>query len=132
MCKAGASAKTRKILESLPPVQTCAECNIEVVGGREPYEKHMLLWHDKYFSDKYDRFISVKEDRKLKVKIRRSNETVMLKPKKEQLPKEVCRKKKQTKKLNGKESKQRKSLVAIQHMCHTDQMVDIGLRKISL
>ena len=113
-------------------MQTCAECNIEVVGGREPFEKHMLLWHDKYFSDKYDRFISVKEDRKVKVKIRRSNETVMLKPKKEQLPKEVCRKKKQTKKLNGKESKQRKSLVAIQHMCHTDQMVDIGLRKISL
>ena len=130
MCKV--SLRSRKILESLPPVQTCAECNIEVLGGWEPYEKHMLLWHEKYFSNKYGRFFSVKEERKLKVKIRRSNEVEMEKPKKESMSAEVCRKKKPTKRSNEKEPKQRRSLVAIQHTCDTDQMVDVGLRKISL
>ena len=133
MCKV--SLRARKILESLPPVQTCAECNIEVVGGREPYEKHMLLWHQKYFSNKYGRFFSVKEDSKLKVKVRRSNEVELKKPKEELMASEVSRKKKkkQRKRLNNeKEPKQKRSLVAIQHSCDTDQMIDIGLRKKSL
>ena len=133
MCKV--SLRARKILESLPPVQTCPECNIEVLGGREPYEKHMLLWHEKYFSNKYGRFFSVKEDSKLKVKIRRSNEVELQKPKKEPMASEVSRKKKkkkESKRSNEKEPKQRRSLVAIQHTCDIDQMIDISLRKMSL
>ena len=132
MCKVGARA--RKILESLPPVQTCQECNLEVLGGREPYEKHMLLWHNKYFSTKYHRFFSVKEDKKLKVKIRRSNEVELKKPKTEPVSTEVCQKNLGRKRSKEKDSTtKRRSMVAIQHTCDTaDQMVDIGLKRVSL
>ena len=48
--------------------KSCSDCNMEILGGAEPYEAHMMLWHNKYFSDKYNKFFRVSRNKVLKIK----------------------------------------------------------------
>ena len=48
--------------------KSCYDCNMEILGGAGPYEAHMMLWHNKYFSAKYKKFFQVSRNKVLKIK----------------------------------------------------------------